>query len=139
MKLAGIELADSEVEFQAIRASGPGGQNVNKVSSAVQLRFDINASSLEGTVKQKLQSLSDQRINNNGVIVIKAQRFRSQEKNRQDALSRLETLIALAIKPVKPRRATRPSKSAVKQRLESKKSKGRLKSLRGKPSQGEMG
>jgi len=138
MKLAGIELADSEVEFQAIRASGPGGQNVNKVSSAVQLRFDIGASSLEAAVKQKLLSLSDQRINNNGEIVIKAQRFRSQDKNRQDALSRLETLIALAIKPVKYRRPTRPSKSAVKQRLENKKSKGRLKSLRGKPPQGEM-
>ncbi|MEX2130803.1 MAG: alternative ribosome rescue aminoacyl-tRNA hydrolase ArfB [Pseudohongiellaceae bacterium] len=138
MKLAGIELADSEVEFQAIRASGPGGQNVNKVSSAIQLRFDISASSLTENVKQKLLSLHDQRISNNGVIVIKAQRFRSQDKNRQDALSRLETLFASATRPVKPRKPTRPSKSAVKKRLESKKSKGRLKSLRNKPSHGEL-
>ena len=125
-------IPDNEVELSAIRAQGAGGQHVIKVSSAVHLRFDIRASSLPDEVKDKLLALSDQRITADGVVVIKAQNSRSQEGNRADAMARLHELVTLAAKPVKPRRATKPSFSARMQRVDSKVMRGQTKALRGK-------
>jgi len=127
-----VSIPDHELEFSAIRAQGPGGQNVNKVSTAIQLRFDVPASGLPDFYKQRLLALSDQRINKQGVIVIKAQRYRSQEKNREDALERLRQLILAAIKSVKKRRATKPTRSAQRKRTDSKVQRGKQKTLRGK-------
>ncbi len=125
-----VSIPFDEIEFLAIRAQGSGGQNVNKVSSAIHLRFDIKASSLPENFKQHLLSLRDRRISKEGVIVIKAQRFRTQEKNREDALKRLQGLVASVAVVRKARRPTKPTKSAQRKRLESKARRGRTKALR---------
>jgi len=127
-------ISEHELEFSAIRAQGAGGQHVNKTSSAVQLRFDIRRSSLPVEVKKKLLRLSDQRISSQGVIVIKAQTHRSQDKNRQEAKQRLQALLEKALLRKKPRRPTKPTRSSVKKRLESKQQRGNLKNLRGRVS-----
>jgi ribosome-associated protein len=126
------QVSPDEVEFVAVRSQGPGGQNVNKVSSAVQLRFDIAASSLPEAVKARLLALADQRLNKDGVLVIKAQSTRSQDQNRVDALARLNALVEEAARPVVPRRATKPTYGSKLRRLEAKTQRGSVKASRGK-------
>ena len=128
-----IALSEDELEWQAIRAQGAGGQNVNKVSSAFHLRFDIRASSLPAEIKQRLLASRDQRISGEGVLVIKAQRFRTQEKNRNDAIERLRELIVSASRVQKKRKATRPTGASKRRRLEQKKRRGALKASRRRP------
>lgn len=126
------QIPDGEIQFSAIRAQGAGGQNVNKVSNAIHLRFDIAASSLPDHLKERLLRLNDQRITKDGVIVIKAQAHRSQEKNREEALQRLNEMVAgVAVLP-RVRKPTKPTRSSQKKRLEKKILHGRTKAMRGK-------
>ncbi|MBL4610319.1 alternative ribosome rescue aminoacyl-tRNA hydrolase ArfB [Halopseudomonas sp.] len=127
-----VQLGDWEVDITAIRSQGAGGQNVNKVASAIHLRFDIKTSSLPPFFKERLLRLADQRITKDGVIIIKAQSYRTQEMNREDAIKRLQELINGAVAVQKRRRPTRPTRGSQERRIEGKKIRGKAKSLRGK-------
>ncbi len=127
-----VELADWEIELTAIRAMGAGGQKVNKTSSSIHLRFDIKRSTLPQFYKEQLLTLSDSRITKEGVVIIKAQQYRTQEQNREDALERLKQLILSAIVVQKKRKPTKPTRASQKRRVDAKKRKAQTKSLRGK-------
>ena len=135
MPLSRFPVDEREVEFNAIRAQGAGGQNVNKVSSAVHLRFDIPASSLPDEIKERLLALSDSRITQEGVLVLKAQQHRTQEMNRSDALARLQKVVDGVSLPPKPRRATKPTYGSKQRRLAGKSQRSDIKTSRGKISE----
>ncbi len=134
-----ISIPLREIQISAVRSQGPGGQNVNKVSSAIHLRFDIKASSLSSYTQHRLLACRDHRINKDGVIIIKAQQSRSQEQNKTLALERLSDLIRQVNRPHKVRKSTRPTKASVQKRLGRKIRHGRLKKLRGKPDHSDSG
>lgn len=129
-----ISIADAEIDVSAIRSQGPGGQNVNKVASAIHLRFDIHASSLPPMYKQRLLKLNDHRINKDAVVVIKAQRYRSQDKNRIEALQRLQELLQSVTHNPKVRRPTKPTRGSQLRRMDKKKQHGKKKTMRAKPA-----
>ena len=129
-----ISIADTEIEFTAVRSQGPGGQNVNKVSSAIHLRFDIRASFMPEIYQQRLLKLRDHRITKEGVVVIKAQRYRSQDKNRAQALQRLQDLLQSVTHNTKVRRLTKPTRGSQLRRMDKKTQHGKKKTMRSKPN-----
>jgi len=127
-----MKIPQESITFEYFRASGPGGQNVNKVSSAVRLRFDVASAKLAGDVISRLSRLAGRRMTEEGILIIEASRFRTRERNQADALSRLEALLSSAAKPSKKRRKTRPTRASVRRRVDAKKRRGNIKRLRGK-------
>ena len=132
-----VRIPEREIECRRIRAQGPGGQNVNKVATGVHLRFDINSSSLPEAYKKRILNLKDHRVTGDGVIVIKAQRYRSPEKNREDALNRLHDMIRRGVVKPRERKPTQPTIRSREKRIENKRKRGSLKSMRGKVSDGD--
>ncbi len=128
-----VQIDERELQIDFVRASGPGGQNVNKVATAVQLRFDVNTSSLPEEVKARLTRLAGNRITSDGILLIEAKRFRTQEQNREDALQRFTELVRRALTPPKPRKRTKPTAASKAKRLKEKKVRGDIKRLRTKP------
>lgn len=128
-----VQIDERDLQMDFVRASGPGGQNVNKVATAAQLRFDVNASSLPEEVKARLIHIAGNRITSEGVLLIEAKRFRTQEQNREDAIQRFVELIRRALKPPKPRKRTKPTAASKAKRLKAKKVRGDIKRLRNKP------
>ena len=125
-----IQIDERELGIDFVRASGPGGQNVNKVATAAQLRFDVQASSLPEDVKNRLQQLAGNRMTNEGVLVMEAKRFRTQEQNREDAVRRFVELVRKALVPPKPRKKTKPTRASKEERLKEKKRRGEIKRMR---------